>query len=61
MSESITVRVTMDEKNMAEKLAGYLFKAGKVDEPTISNAVRLSIRFTVGEILKAIEVERYGR
>ena len=61
MSESITVRVTPEEKSMAEKLANYFFKVGKVEDPTISNAVRMSLRFTVGEILKAIEAERYAR
>ena len=61
MSESITVRVTPEEKEMAEKLAKYLVKVGKLEEPTISSVVRMSIRFTVGEILKAVEAERYGR
>lgn len=46
---------------MAEKLANYLYKVGKIEEPTISNAMRMSLRFTVGEILKAVEAERYGR
>ena len=61
MSTSINVRVTEEERNMAEKLAEYLFKVGKIDDPTLSNAVRVSLRFTVGEILKAVEVERYAR
>ena len=61
MSESITVRVTSEEKNMAERLAKYLVEVGKLEEATISGAVRMSLRFTVGEILKAIEAERYAR
>ena len=61
MSEKIGLRVTLEEKDMAEKLANYLYKVGKIEEPTISNAMRMSLRFTVGEILKAVEAERYGR
>jgi len=58
--EKIEVRVTVEEKEMVEKLANYLYKAGKIKEPTISEAVRACIYFTVNEILKAIEAERYG-
>lgn len=58
--EKIEVRVTVEEKEMVEKLANYLYKVGKIKEPTISEAVRACIYFTVNEILKAIEVERYG-
>ena len=59
MSSSINVRVTSEEKDMAEKLANYLFKVGKVEKPTMSDAMRVSLRFTVKEILKAVERERY--
>lgn len=59
MSESINVRVTSEEKDMAEKLANYLFKLGKIEKPTLSDAMRVSLRFTVNELLKAIETERY--
>lgn len=58
--EKIEVRVTVEEKEMVEKLANYLYKVGKIKEPTISEAVRACIYFTVNEILKAIEAERYG-
>jgi len=59
VSESINVRVTSEEKDMAEKLANYLFKLGKIEKPTLSDAMRVSLRFTVNELLKAIETERY--
>jgi len=59
VSESINVRVTGEEKEMAEKLANYLFKLGKIEKPTLSDAMRVSLRFTVNELLKAIETERY--
>ena len=58
-SEQITIRVTASEKATAEKLGAYLFKVGKLKEATIAGAFRLSLRFTVNEILKAVEVERY--
>ena len=61
MSTQITVRVSNEEKNLAEKLAIYLHKRGNIDEPTISNAIRMCIRFTVGTLLKTIEAERYTR
>ena len=56
---SINVRVSDEEKAMAEKLAKYLFKLGKIEKETLSDAMRLSLRFTVGELLKAIEADRY--
>ena len=60
MATSINVRVTDEEKDMAERLASYLFEVGKIEKPTLSDAMRASLRFTVNELLKAIEVERYG-
>ena len=59
MSSSINVRVTNEEKDMAEKLAHYLVKVGKIENPTLSDAMRVSLHFTVNEILKAVEKERY--
>ena len=56
---SINVRVSNEEKDMAEKLANYLFKVGKIKTPTMSDAMRVSLRYTVNELLKAIESERY--
>ena len=61
MSEKITARVTEEEKKMAEELANYLHRHGKLEEPTISGAVRASLHYMVGDILKAIEAERYAR
>lgn len=58
MSEKISVRVTTEEKEMTEKLANYLFKKGKIQENSISEAVRLSIRYLSQEILRVIEQER---
>ncbi|MBW2671887.1 MAG: hypothetical protein JRD89_00560 [Deltaproteobacteria bacterium] len=60
MTVKVTIRLKEEEKEMAEKLAHYLFKLGKVNEPTISEAFRLSLHFTVNEILKSIEAERYA-
>jgi len=59
VATSINVRVTDEERDMAERLASYLFKVGKIEKPTLSDAMRASLRFTVNELLKAIEVERY--
>ena len=59
MSSSINVRVTSEEKDMAEKLANYLFKVGKIEKATMSDAMRVSLHFTIKEILKAVEMERY--
>jgi len=59
MSSSINVRVTNEEKDMAENLANYLFKVGKIEKATMSDAMRVSLHFTVNEILKDIEAERY--
>jgi len=58
--EEIKVRLTAEEKDAIKKLAKYLHAAGKIDEPSISNAVRLSFRFTLNEVLKSLEAERYG-
>ena len=59
MPTSINVRVTENEKDMAEKLANYLHGLGKIEKPTLSDAMRASLHFTVNELLKAIEIERY--
>lgn len=59
LSESINIRVTAEEKDMAAKLALYLHKKGKIPKSSLSDALRMSLHFTVNEILKAIEVERY--
>ena len=61
MSTSINVRMTNEEKDMAQKLADYLFKVGKIENPTLSDAMRQSLYFTVNQLLKAVETERYGR
>ena len=58
---TINVRVTNEEKDMAQKLADYLFKVGKIQSPTLSDAMRQSLHFTVNQLLKAVETERYGR
>ena len=44
---------------MGEKLTNYLFKLEKIEKPTLSDAMRASLHFTVNQILKAMEVERY--
>lgn len=59
-TEQVTVRMTDAEKKTAEKLGQYLFKVGKLDEPSVAGAVRVALRFTTNEILKSVEAERYG-
>ncbi|WP_042667413.1 hypothetical protein [Desulfurococcus amylolyticus] len=56
---TISVRVSREEKELVEKLAQYLYALGKIREPTVSEAVRLCLRFTVNEMVKAIERGRY--
>jgi hypothetical protein len=57
---NVSVKLTEEEKELLEKLANYLHKLGKIEAPTISDALRVCLHFTVNEILKAIERERYG-
>jgi hypothetical protein len=57
---NVSVKLTEEEKELLEKLANYLHKLGKIEQPTISDALRVCLHFTVNEILKAIERERYG-
>jgi len=57
--QQVTVKLTAEEREMLEKLAVYLHKLGKIDAPTMSDALRVCLHFTVNEILKAIEAERY--
>lgn len=59
MSEVVSVRVSPEEKDLAEKLGNYLYKVGKLDQPTISNVLRLALHFMTNEILKGIESERF--
>ncbi|MFQ6076810.1 MAG: hypothetical protein ACE5Z5_11895 [Candidatus Bathyarchaeia archaeon] len=56
----IRVRVTSEEKETAQALADYLYKAKKIESNTVSEAMRMCLRFTVNEVLKAIERERFG-
>ena len=56
----ISFRVTEEEYELAVKLANYLHKIGKIDAPNIGDAMRVCLYFTVNEILKAIEAERYA-
>jgi hypothetical protein len=51
--------VTAREKETAARLAQLLYKEGKMTRPSLSDALRMTLHFTVNEILKAIEVERY--
>jgi DNA-directed RNA polymerase subunit H (RpoH/RPB5) len=55
----VHVVFTEEEKELLEKLAAYLHKLGKIEAPTISDALRVCLHFTVNEILKAVEAERY--
>jgi len=58
-TEVVAVRVTPEEKELIEKLANYLYKLGKIEKANISDAMRVCLHFTVNELLKAIEAERY--
>lgn len=58
-TEQITIRMTHAEKDGAEKLANYLFTVGKLKEATIAGACRVALRFTINEVLKSVELERY--
>ena len=60
-TEKVSIRLTVEEKRLAEKLARFLKSAGKIEEATISSALRVSLIFTVTEILKDIERRRYSR
>ncbi|MEM2191261.1 MAG: hypothetical protein QXG39_09990 [Candidatus Aenigmatarchaeota archaeon] len=59
-SSVISVRLSANEREILEKLAKYLHVTKKIEEPNISDTIRFCIYFTLNEILKAIEVERYG-
>lgn len=59
MSTNINVRVTEKEKKLAEKVAKLLFLYGKIENETISDAMRQCLRFAAGELFKGIEAERY--
>ena len=60
-TEQVTVRLTIAEKVLAEKLGIYLHRIGKLDDASLAGAVRVSLRFTVNEVLKNIEAERLGQ
>jgi hypothetical protein len=55
-----TIRLTAEERELAEKLGNYLHKVGRLDTPSISNVLRLALHFMTNEILKGIEAERYA-
>lgn len=61
MSTNINVKITNEEKDAVEKLANYLHTLGKIEKPTLSEAVRSCIHYTIGDILKGIEADRYAR
>lgn len=50
--EQVTVRMTGAEKILTEKLGQYLFKVGKLDEPSVAGALRVAVRFMAAELLK---------
>ena len=58
MVTSINVRVSEKEKDMCQKLANYLHTVGKIEDPNLSEAIRVCLHFTTKEIIKAIEAER---
>ena len=60
MPTTINVRVSEKEKKKAEKLAKYLYKLGLIEKATLSDAMRKSLQFTINEVVKSIERERYS-
>lgn len=59
--QMISIRLTQDEKEVLEVLAEYLHGLGVIPSPTISDALRYCLYFTLREVVKSIEAERYGR
>ncbi len=57
----VSVRMSDRERLILEKLTQYLYKAGKIQDPSMSEAMRLCLYFTAQEVGKAIEAERYGQ
>ncbi len=58
-AQPVYVRLTPEEREMLERLVNYLHKHRKIESPTLSDALRVCLYFTVGEIIKAVEAERY--
>jgi len=56
----VSTRLTQEERDLLEALAKYLYRLGKIREPSASEALRACLHFTVNELLKAIEAERYA-
>lgn len=57
---NVHIRLTKEEAEALDKLAKYLHLRGKIARATRSEAMRLCLRYTLFEILKAIERERYS-
>ncbi|MEM4667377.1 MAG: hypothetical protein QW498_08770 [Thermofilum sp.] len=57
---TVSTRLTEKEKRMLEILAQYLYRLGKIDQPTVSDALRACFYFTMNEVLKMIERDRMG-
>jgi len=57
---TLNIRMTTEEKEAARALAEYLHKAGKIKSDSLSEVMRLCLRFTIDEIMKGIEAERMG-
>lgn len=60
VSTVVSVRLSQEEKELLEALAEYLYKLGKIEKQSTSDALRACLYFTVNEILKAIEAEKYA-
>ncbi|MEM4020260.1 MAG: hypothetical protein QXG57_08550 [Thermofilaceae archaeon] len=60
MSVVVSTRLSQEEKELLDALAEYLHKLGKIKEPSASEALRACLYFTVNELLKAIEAEKYA-
>jgi len=56
----VEIRMMEEEKEMAESIAKYLHLKGLLNNPSVSEAIRQCIRFTANQLLKQIEIERYG-
>ena len=59
MSEtSINIRVTMKEKDLADKLADYLYKTGRITKHSLSEVMRMALHVLADEAIMLIETQR---
>lgn len=59
-SQPVYVRLKPEEREVLEKLTKYLYLLGKIPSQTMSDTLRYCLYFTLKEIVKSVEAERYG-